>query len=163
MPKRIPILFAAGLVLLCAGGAARAWTKVNNYHGTSCFPDPQAPSSHDAPSYDPLLGVSTGNVNHSNFFFCPVSVDPTLGVGLMEFWAYDRHSTLDVGCRVTLLDYAGHAIASATPGTSGSNSNQMFFTTSFGGVVAASMSVLCSVPGDSSGNRSFLTTFHFFQ
>jgi hypothetical protein len=164
--KNIPVAVTLFLVL---GGASAASAQVSAFNGTACASTPGVSSFDEArPTWVVGLGqprgLTTTRGDRDVNVTCPVPIDPTLAVHLIEFWAYDRHTNFDVRCTASLQDHEGNDIATLVAGTTAFDTGPKYFQVDFGGLRGHNLRLTCSIPRfHSSNGHSILASYHVEQ
>jgi len=154
--------------LFVLGVASTAAAEVSSYNGSACTatagisPFDEARPSWVVSASQPR-GITTVRGDRDVFITCPVHLDPTLTVGLVEFWAFDRHPNFDVRCTASLHGSDGEELAIREAGTEGSATGGKYFQMHFG-IRGHTMRLTCSVPRFHSTNgHSIFATYHIIS
>jgi hypothetical protein len=150
MLKRTAFFIAVALASGLGSGAVFAKTRA--YSGIACRVDPSKSSFADGVATFNVLnlvqpmGLTTMRGDRNLALVCPTPIDPTKGVGLLDFWVYDRHTSHEVMCLAELLDHEGNLIDSRHFETIGSRTAVFNRQVSFNGQMGHNLVLTCSVP-----------------
>jgi hypothetical protein len=139
-------------LIICLLGLPRyAAAEVRGFSGVQCTQhSPRGRAYHIStalvrPTFLPS-GITNDSKSEDLLVLCPFTINPTLGVGLIEFGVWDRHSNYNFDCQVELFDMYGNSITTRTFASSGSSLDPMYHQVHLGGAKGSNLMMTCIIP-----------------
>jgi len=148
--KFVSSTIAMGLLTLTVGASASDTV----FHGSLC--NPEFPADVSKLEYG-QFGIDNSS-GSTAFLSCGANTPILATINTVSIITYDRNPSTNVSCTLVLTDIFGNALFSQTQSTTGSGAGfmQLLYNP---GVGTHTVNIDCSLPPNSGGNVSHVTTY----
>ena len=148
--KLVSSTIALGLLTLTVGASASDTV----FHGSLC--NPEFPSDVSKLEYG-QFGIDNSSASTA-FVSCGAGTAILATINTVEIETYDRNPSTDVSCTLVLTDVFGQALFSQTKSTTSFGPSPKLLSYN-PGVGTHTVNIDCSLPANSGGNVSHVTTY----